>query len=297
MTLGHVLIFIALLTTVAGMVFYAMGKVREARFFVLASAVSLLANVALLWTLILTHQFEYSYVFRYSSVDMPLRYIIASFWGGQEGTFLMWAAYGGLLSVFLMRKAYQYENVVNFFYMGITSFLLLMLVKASPFAKLVIPEGSGLPLDGQGLNPLLQDPWMTIHPPIMFFGFASFGIPAAFAMAALVKQDWDDWVPRAMPWTLLGVLALGTGLTLGGYWSYSILGWGGYWGWDPVENSSLVPWLFGITLLHSQMIQMRRGLFRRANYMWYVYVIYVCVVYVLCVCDMCGVCGICGMCM
>jgi hypothetical protein len=106
---------------------------------------------------------------------------------------------------------------------------------------------------------------MTIHPPIMFFGFASLGIPAAYAMAALVKEDWDNWVRRSIPWTIFGVLALGTGLVLGGYWAYSILGWGGFWAWDPVENSSLVPWLVAVALLHNQVIQLKRGIFRRTN--------------------------------
>jgi cytochrome c-type biogenesis protein CcmF len=162
--------------------------------------------------------------------------------------------------VFLRFKARQYEAPVLFFYLGINLFLMFMLLKASPFNKL-----PAVPVDGNGLNPLLQDPWMTIHPPVMFFGFASLGIPAAYAMAALVKEDWDDWVRRAIPWTLFGIMALGTGLVMGGYWAYSILGWGGFWGWDPVENSSLVPWLVAIALLHNQVIQMKRGVFRRSN--------------------------------
>jgi len=268
MMIGSVFLWFALFATLAGMLAYLPGVRRSAgsphlavaHTAVYASAAGLLATTATLWYLILTHQFQYSYVFRYSSLDMPLRYVIASLWGGQEGTFLLWATYGGLFAVFLRFKARQYEAAVNFFYMGITFFLLMILAKANPFVRL-----DTVPPDGNGLNPLLQDPWMTIHPPIMFMGFAALGIPAAFAMAALIKEDWDNWVPRALPWTIFGVLALGTGLTLGGYWSYSILGWGGYWGWDPVENSSLVPWLFAVTLLHTEVIQMRRGLFRRAN--------------------------------
>lgn len=234
-----------------------LGVARKA---VYVNAAGLVACAAYLWYLILTHQYQYDYVARYSSNDMPLRYIVSSFWGGQEGTFLLWALYGGLLAVFLRLKAKQYEAPVLFFYLGINMFLLLMLLKASPFKMLpMVPE------DGNGLNPLLQDPWMTIHPPVMFFGFASLGIPAAYAMAALVKEDWDNWVRRAVPWTIFGIMALGTGLVMGGYWAYSILGWGGFWGWDPVENSSLVPWLVGVALLHNQVIQMKRGIFRRSN--------------------------------
>jgi cytochrome c-type biogenesis protein CcmF len=234
-----------------------LGVARKA---VYLNAAGLVACAGYLWYLILTHQYQFDYVARYSSNDMPLRYIIASFWGGQEGTFLLWALYGGLLALFLRFKAKQYEAPVLFFYLGINMFLLLMLLKASPFKTLAT-----VPVDGNGLNPLLQDPWMTIHPPVMFFGFASLGIPAAYAMAALVKEDWDNWVRRAVPWTIFGIMALGTGLVMGGYWAYSILGWGGFWGWDPVENSSLVPWLMGVALLHSQVIQMKRGIFKRTN--------------------------------
>lgn len=265
---GYLLLIFTTLATATAMAAYAPGVRRGAetpwlgvaRMSVYATAAGLVASAALLWYHILSHHYQYSYVFRYTSSDMPLRYIISSFWGGQEGTFLLWALYGGLLAVFIRFKAKQYESPVLFFYLGINLFLMLMLLKASPFARL-----QGTPTEGNGLNPLLQDPWMTIHPPIMFFGFASLGIPAAYAMAAMVKEDWDNWIRRAIPWTTFGILALGTGLTLGGYWAYSILGWGGFWGWDPVENSSLVPWLLAIALLHNQLIQQKRGIFKRLN--------------------------------
>jgi len=265
---GYILLIFTTLATASAMAAYAPGVrkggetpwLRIARLCVYATALGLIATAGTLWYHILSHHYQYSYVYRYTSSDMPLRYVIAAFWGGQEGTFLLWALYGGLLATFIRFKAKQYESPVLFFYLAIDLFLLLMLLKANPFAKL--PQ---TPPEGNGLNPLLQDPWMTIHPPIMFFGFASLGIPAAYAMAAMVKEDWDNWVRRAIPWTTFGILALGTGLTLGGYWAYSILGWGGFWGWDPVENSSLVPWLLAVGLLHNQMIQLKRGIFKRLN--------------------------------
>jgi cytochrome c-type biogenesis protein CcmF len=265
---GYLLLIFTTLATASAMAAYAPGVrkgegtpwLRAARLSVYATALGLIATAGTLWYHILSHHYQYSYVYRYTSSDMPLRYIITAFWGGQEGTFLLWALYGGLLAVFIRFKAKQYESPVLFFYLGINLFLMLMLLKANPFARL-----SPVPTEGNGLNPLLQDPWMTIHPPIMFFGFASLGIPAAYAMAAMVKEDWDNWVRRAIPWTTFGILALGTGLTLGGYWAYSILGWGGFWGWDPVENSSLVPWLLAVGLLHNQMIQLKRGIFKRLN--------------------------------
>jgi len=268
MNTGDILIRVSLIATAGAMAGYVPylkskhdpGKLRWGRLGVYAAAVGLLLTLAYLWTLILTHRFEFDYVSRYSSRTMPRHYLITALWGGQEGTFLLWAALAGVLSVVLRFKARAYEAAVQFFYLGVTLFLLLMLTKASPFRVL-----AEVPPDGQGLNPLLQDPWMTIHPPITFFGFAALGIPAAFAMAALVRQEWDAWVPRALPWSIFGVVALGAGLTLGGYWSYSILGWGGYWGWDPVENSSLVPWLIGIALIHTQVVQLRQGRCRKLN--------------------------------
>ncbi len=266
--LGYALTWLVFASTAIGMGAYAPGVRREAgkpllklaHVCVYISALGLIAAAAWLMHLFVTHQFQYDYVSRYSSLDMPFRYVVSAFWGGQEGTFLLWAFYGGLLGVFLRFKARHYEAPVLFFYMGINLFLLLMLLKASPFSML-----DTVPADGRGLNPLLQDPWMTIHPPVMFFGFASLGIPAAYAMAAMVKHDWDHWVQRSIPWTIFGVIALGTGLVMGGYWAYSILGWGGFWGWDPVENSSLVPWLVAVALLHTQIIQLKRQIFRRLN--------------------------------
>ena len=267
-TLGYALLIFTAVATAAAMLAYLPGVrkgpgrplLNVARPALYLAVLGVVATAGWLWHLILSHQFQYSYVYRYSNLEMPFKYVVASFWGGQEGTFLLWALYGGLLALFLRFKARQYEAPVLFFYLGINLFLFLMLLKANPFALL-----SQTPVDGQGLNPLLQDPWMTIHPPIMFFGFASLGIPAAYAMAAMVKEDWDNWIRRAIPFTTFGVMALGTGLLLGGYWAYSILGWGGFWGWDPVENSSLVPWLFAVALLHNQVIQMKKGIFRRIN--------------------------------
>jgi cytochrome c-type biogenesis protein CcmF len=124
------------------------------------------------------------------------------------------------------------------------------------------------PADGEGLNPLLQDDWMVIHPPIMFVGYAASAIPFAFAMSALWRRDEEpsSWAARAFPWALGGFLVLGTAILLGGYWAYKTLGWGGYWGWDPVENASLVPWLFGTVLIHGLHMERAKRRYRRANY-------------------------------
>jgi cytochrome c-type biogenesis protein CcmF len=138
--------------------------------------------------------------------------------------------------------------------------IVAILVKQSPFRFL-----AEVPPDGQGLNPLLQDPWMVIHPPVMFAGFASLSVPFAFAIGALWTKRWDGWVVRAMPWALFTFVCLGTAILMGGYWAYKTLGWGGYWAWDPVENTSLVPWLATTALVHGMFLQKAREKHRKIN--------------------------------
>lgn len=226
----------------------------------LVMTLCLVGAVAVLMNLILTHQYQYSYVFRYSSNDLPLHFLVSTFWAGQEGTFLLWALYTAFLGGFVIVTGKKFESGVMSFVLILQIFLLMILVKLSPFALL-----PSTPLDGNGLNPLLLDYWMVIHPPLLFVGFASFTIPAAFAMHAMARGDEQEWVRPVLPWTAFGVLVLGTAICLGGYWAYRTLGWGGYWGWDPVENSSLVPWMFGLALLHGLVIQQRRGTMARMN--------------------------------
>ena len=122
------------------------------------------------------------------------------------------------------------------------------------------------PADGQGLNMLLQDPWMVIHPPVVFLGYAAFTIPFAYAIAALWRREYDNWIKPALPWTVFAFLSLGAGIIIGGFWSYKVLGWGGYWGWDPVENASLLPWLAGAALMHGMILQQSRRKLRKTNF-------------------------------
>ena len=224
----------------------------ETLFLVLASAV-LLCHF-------LGHRFAYRYVAEYSSRDLPLFYLVSAFWAGQEGTFLLWAAFGAIVGLFLMRSAREMEPGVMGVYGAIQAFLLLILVKRGPF--LLLPE---VPEDGRGLNPLLQDPWMVVHPPALFAGYVLLAVPFTFALAGLLRGDKDGWVKPALPWTGLGSLVLGLGIILGAYWAYKTLGWGGYWGWDPVENSSFVPWVVATALLHGLLLQRRRGSLGRTN--------------------------------
>jgi cytochrome c-type biogenesis protein CcmF len=215
----------------------------------------------LLILLLLLRDFRIDYIYRYSGLDLPGHYQFASFWAGQQGSFMIWLVWGTLLGLGLKRAAGKHEPAVMGVYLLTLLGILFILVRQSPFAMRF-----DSPADGQGLNPLLQDDWMVIHPPIMFVGFAAAAIPFSFAMAALWKRDYDGWAARAFPWALGGFLVLGTAILMGGYWAYKTLGWGGYWGWDPVENASFIPWIFGTVLIHGLHLERTRGRYRRANF-------------------------------
>jgi cytochrome c-type biogenesis protein CcmF len=184
------------------------------------------AATGYLFYLFLAHRFEFSYVFGYSSTDLSFFYLLSSLWAGQEGSFLLWLFFGVWLGIFLMKRDDEFEFNTMFFYILVQIFLLVLLLKKSPF-ELV----SGFtPQEGRGLNPLLQDFWMVIHPPLIFLGYAALAIPFSYALAALLKNKYQGWIKVALPWALFGALFLGAGIFVGGYWAYKVLGWGGYWG-------------------------------------------------------------------
>ena len=237
----------------------AVRKAARLSFFGFATLITIASM--LLMHYILNHQFIYSYVTRYSSRDLPLIYLISSFWAGQEGSFLVWVLLGSWLGILLMYKTRDMEPQVMFIYNLNNVFLMILLIKQSPFQMLTFT-----PPDGNGLNMLLQDPWMAIHPPVVFLGYAAFTIPFAFAMAALWRRDYDQWIKPGLPWALFAFVSLGAGIIIGGYWSYKVLGWGGYWGWDPVENASLLPWLAGMALMHGMILQKTRHKLRKTNF-------------------------------
>jgi cytochrome c-type biogenesis protein CcmF len=220
---------------------------------------------AILMYLLVTHDYRLHYVWAYSDNLIDTKYLISSFWGGQEGSFLLWIFFGVLLGLPLIRYARAYESRAMIFYNMTLLSLIMLLLKQDPFRFHEGLTAAMIPLDGQGLNPLLQNPWMVIHPPIMFVGYASLAVPFAFAMAALWMKKYDEWTKVSMPWVLLSMVSLGTAIMLGGYWAYETLGWGGYWGWDPVENASLVPWLATAALTHGMLLQRGRKRFRRLN--------------------------------
>ncbi len=231
------------------------------------------ATAAILMSLILNHRFDVSYVASYSSRDLPLHFLISCFWAGQEGSFLLWIFWGSLIGLFVWRSAKEMEAPVMMVYLSTFLALVAILCRQSPFRLLAT-----VPPDGGGLNPLLQDYWMVIHPPVMFLGFASLSVPFSFAIAALWKKRWDSWIVRAIPWALLTFLTLGTAILMGGYWAYKTLGWGGYWGWDPVENTSLVPWLLTVALVHGMFLQRSRRKHRKVN-LFLAILAYICILY------------------
>jgi cytochrome c-type biogenesis protein CcmF len=230
---------------------------RAYTFFALAVA---LAALVLAIELV-RRDFRVEYVFQYSGTELPIHYQFAAFWAGQKGSFLIWLLWGALLGLGVYRTAGKAEAPTMILYTMTVMGLLLILVRENPFVML-----AETPTEGQGLNPLLQDDWMVIHPPIMFVGYALSAVPFAFAMAALWRRDYKNWAARAFPWALAGFLVLGAAILMGGYWAYKTLGWGGYWGWDPVENASLIPWIFMVVLLHGLHLERTKGRYRRANY-------------------------------
>ncbi len=269
MSWGSLLSWVAFLASlVSGLSFLSVAAGREtalrtgrAAFRIQVAA--MVGAAFFLWYILFTHQFRFQYVASYSSRSMPGHYVYAAFWGGQEGTFLLWAMISGFLGLVLMRMRGSLVPTAMFFLNVPIVLLLLITVVRGPF--LTFPPGQ-VPADGAGLNPLLQDPWMTIHPPVLFTGFSSLVVPFAIALAALARRDYDGWVKPALPWTVFSTAILATGFTMGGVWAYKVLGWGGFWGWDPVENGSLIPWLSNTALLHGLLVQRVTGSLRRTNF-------------------------------
>jgi cytochrome c-type biogenesis protein CcmF len=214
-----------------------------------------------------THDFRLRYVARYSDRSMPWWYLIASLWGGQDGSLLWWAfllaAYTLAVTRWMRGRYTELQPWVMATLMSILMFfVVLMLFAANPFATYIRTT----PGDGEGLNPLLQNYWMAIHPPSLYLGFVGWSVPFAILVAALVTgRLGNEWVRAARFWSMLAWTFLSLGLLLGCLWSYEELGWGGYWAWDPVENASFMPWLVGTAYLHSVLIQERRSMMRVWN--------------------------------
>ena len=255
------------------------------------------AAFGLLLYLLFTKQYQYAYVYKHVSNDLGWYYTFSALWEGQEGSFLLWIVYtsfvGGALLIWSSR---EYEAPLMTVFGLCQAFLVSMIVGlpvgpielgTTPFSGLAeaFPEApvfqsnpGYVPPDGQGLNELLKNYWMAIHPPVLFLGFAAMTVPFAYAVSALWKRRYTDWVRRALPWTLFAIAVLGLAIAMGGYWAYETLSFGGYWAWDPVENASLVPWIVGVAALHAMLIQKKSGRGHKAalllSVLAYMFVVY-----------------------
>lgn len=270
---GHLILMTALLIAIFGVVVAFWGGQSRNPKLIASSfnaiyAISALVGVAavILWYGLLGDHFELSYVWNHSEIALPNFYKFAALWGGQAGSLLFWIFIlsGFSLAVALQnRRRHQvlmpYVNGVLMITMAF--FLTLLVFAANPFERVGF-----VPADGQGLNPLLQNYWMVIHPVMLYLGYVGLAIPFAFAAAALISRKLDnEWVRTVRRWTLIPWLFLSIGIIMGSQWAYMELGWGGYWAWDPVENASFLPWLTGTAFLHSIIIQEQRGILKVWN--------------------------------
>ncbi|MBF0421966.1 MAG: heme lyase CcmF/NrfE family subunit [Magnetococcales bacterium] len=257
---------VQLMAPVVGVLALRPAWVRVGRQAAYVVAVALTLAVIGVVISFLNHDFSVKYVAEHSSLSLPFFYRLTALWGGHEGSLLFWAWLLGLytaMAVWRHWSSHPHSVPVVLSVLGavITGFLVLILFLSSPFERLPRP-----PMDGRDLNPMLQDPGMVFHPPFLYMGYVGFAIPFAFALAALVNgRITDEWIVATRRWTLFSWAMLSTGIVFGAYWAYHVLGWGGYWAWDPVENASFIPWLVATAFLHSNMVQERRHMFMRWN--------------------------------
>ena len=220
--------------------------------------------------LFVTDQFQFQYVFSHSSKENPFFYKVASVWTAQQGSFLLWAVFSSIFGWVTVAKSSQYERWYTAVFAVFLGVLAGILAYETPFGLNTFPDlfrdGKALiPPDGTGMVPGLQNYWVVIHPPIIFLGFGSLTVPFAYGIAAMLTGDSSGWIKLCRAPVLVGASILGLGISLGGLWAYETQGWGGYWGWDPVENVSLVPWLFLVVLAHGLIVQNVRKNWVSAN--------------------------------
>ncbi|MBF0480936.1 MAG: heme lyase CcmF/NrfE family subunit [Desulfovibrionaceae bacterium] len=232
-----------------------------------AALLLMTASSVILTVALVRRDFSFMYVYEYTDAALPLFYAVTAFWAGQAGSLLLWAWLAGVFAVcFASGAAYaalspRAKLLFWLFFLAIQAFFLLLLTGPStPFLELVPPAPGG-----KGLNPLLRNPGMIFHPPLLFLGYAGFSIPACLGLACRLAGERVNWIRASRNFTLLAWIFLTAGIILGGWWSYMELGWGGYWAWDPVENASLAPWLTGTAFLHTAAVETRRGALRATN--------------------------------
>jgi len=278
--LGHLLVILSFITSIVAAISYGKSSVQNelndswaklGRWSFWLHGASVIGTVVVLFLIIYNNYFEYHYAYSHSSVNLATHYMIACFWEGQEGSFLIWSLWNALLGFILIKTNKKWEAPVMTVFACVQAFLASMIlgvvigdikIGSSPFMLLrevsndprFLINPNFIPEDGTGLNPLLQNYWMVIHPPMTFLGFACTLIPFSFVIAGLWKKEYKDWVRPALPWTIFGGVILGTAIIMGGYWAYETLNFGGYWNWDPVENAVYVPWLILIASMHTMIV-------------------------------------------
>ncbi|MEQ9308564.1 MAG: cytochrome c biogenesis protein CcsA [Balneolaceae bacterium] len=302
--IGKLLITLSFVSGVASMIYLFIAakheneqKLKIGNWLFGIKGLFMLAASAILVHLLMTHQFQYYYVFNYTSLDLAPKYLWSAFYGGQEGSFMIWIIFSWITGLGLMKWTRAPYKAPVLFFLGLTQVFLISMVVgwrfgdftfgSSPFrtiaeempnAPFIQANPDFVPADGTGLNDLLKSPWMMIHPPLLFVGFAMMTVPYCFAMAALWKRKYNEWVGPALPWTLGSNLALLTAIFLGGYWAYVTLSFGGFWAWDPVENASLVPWLIGTAGIHTMIIQRKSSIAQKSSLLFAI-LAYVAIVY------------------
>jgi len=276
--LGSLAILLALCVALYATLACVVGRLKRKPFLIVSGqravyAIWVLVTLAsgILVYSLLTGDFRFSYVAEHSNRTMPILYKFAAWWGGQEGSLLFWSfllsSYAAVV-VFTNRR--KHRDMMPWVIGVLTTiqafFLILNNFIANPFRMLAVDKLITAVPDGNGLSPLLQYPAMAIHPPMLYLGYVGFSVPFAFAIGSLItKQPGDAWIHTTRRWTLITGLFQSTGVMLGMAWAYHVLGWGGYWGWDPVENASLLPWLSGTAFLHSVMMQEKKGMMKVWN--------------------------------
>ncbi len=264
------------------------GWIKLARLAFYVETISVLAIFAALYYIISNHLFEYKYAWQHSSRALQVEYLLSCFWEGQEGSFMLWSFWHCVLGLILIARAKKWEapvmTVVSFAQFCLATMLIGIYffgakVGSSPFVLLrnetpgpIFSQPNYLQFirDGNGLNALLQNYWMVIHPPVLFLGFASTLIPFAYAIAGLWTRDHKGWATPAIPWAAFSTAVLGVGIMMGAAWAYESLTFGGYWAWDPVENASLVPWLVMVGGMHTNLVYRNSGYSLRATYFFYI---------------------------
>ncbi|MBF9251765.1 cytochrome c biogenesis protein CcsA [Pontibacter sp. 172403-2] len=289
--IGHASVIVAFVTAIVSSLAYFMAarakveisgdtswrNLARGAFYVHGAAVLMI--IFSLFNIIYAHRYEYYYAWSHSSNHLPIHFMISCFWEGQEGSFLLWIFWHVMLGVMLMnvgKKRKEWEAPVMAMFSFVQIFLTSMIlgvvlgdvkIGSSPFilmrdfmadAPVFQMDPNYVPQDGTGLNPLLQNYWMVIHPPTLFLGFAATLVPFAFAMAGLWKGKFTEWIKPALPWAHFAGVTLGVGVVMGAYWAYETLNFGGYWNWDPVENAVYIPWLVLVGAIHT-MVAYRRS--------------------------------------